>query len=271
MTRIRRRGSSLVLVLSTITLIGAVTVAGRATSAVSVTAIQNRQEVIKAEFAAEGCLAELVFTLDSHLASAQSPYIEDTRWAGVPDGARSASCRVTTHAAGELVDVNDSPIDMVTAALRLVADGREDEKVARLVAWRSQDEAHVASIESSRGAAPNATRLERRFESYQELLTALGHDEVAYRSLSVLGVENAPLWRDGRVGRLLAASEPPFVGSEPVPLAWLLRAGVPTFSGSRCLIVEWRIARVGNRIAVLARQTIATGERGIHPVGAESC
>ena len=259
------------LVLSVITLLGTIAVAGRATSAVATAQVQNRTEVIKAEFAAEGCLAELVFSLDAHLAAAQTPQVEDTRWAGVPAIAHSASCRVVTHAAGELVDVNDSPIEVVTAALRLVADGREDALAARLVAWRSHDEADGASVPHSTGANATAGRFARRFESYRQLLTALGDSGVAHRSLSVLGVENAPLWRDGRVGQRLTASGSVLIGSVPIPLAWILRATVPTFSGSRCLAVEWRIARVGARIEVLTRQTIDEGEIGIHPTGAESC
>ncbi len=264
--RSRRHGSTLLLVLVVITMLGVTALSGRSAAALSLRSIQNRHAIVRAEYTADGCLARWAAQLEDRMRNAATSEAADSMWSTVASssGAVTASCALDSRAAGGALDVNTAPSELLGPAIATVAPGRESAWLDRLQDWRDEDDVarplggeRLFYHRQHHGAPAN-----RDFESNAELLLALSGEVAPERVLQVLGVEHAPLWSGSVAAKRLAEHDLFGFQAVPLPVAWTLRAAFRGGLANACVSVEWRVVRYGTRIDVDARRLVLPGEIG---------
>ncbi len=128
MNHYRRSGTTLLVVLMTISMLSAVALAGRTTAALSVRMIQNRHAVAGAEYVADGCLVHWVSSIEVGLRGARTEAEADSLWSALKGpGTRGMTlCTLDARAAGETIDVNSASDELIRLALSSVAPGHEE-------------------------------------------------------------------------------------------------------------------------------------------------
>ncbi|MEO8879626.1 MAG: hypothetical protein ABI446_04460 [Gemmatimonadaceae bacterium] len=144
----RRRGFALLAVLWVIVALTALGVSLSLIARQALGAARNRIELTRAEWRAEGCMAQMRASIEVYLTS--PPRVDAhglSGWSALDqlaaaDALRIGECEITFRAAGSRLDVNaadEQILETLLTGLRIEAP-RRDSMVAALLDWRDADD-----------------------------------------------------------------------------------------------------------------------------------
>ncbi len=259
MTRMPRRGATLLIVMVALVAVGTMAFAGRSAAAIAIRQVAHRQSDVRSQLTGEGCLVIWQARIEDALQRAPTPRAADSIWTTLPVHADTdPRCLLTRRPAGRAVDANTADTMLLLAALRDMAGGRGDALLDRLLDWRDDDDrprprgAERAQYRAAGAPGP----ANDWFWTDDEVLQALGDSAFASVFTRYVRVEAAPLWKDADNVFLSTATRAIATDTTPLPRAWYLEAAVRLRHDAPCVTVQWRVARNGTRLAVPDRRTI---------------
>ncbi|MGH7718684.1 MAG: general secretion pathway protein GspK [Gemmatimonadaceae bacterium] len=303
----RRRGFALLAVLWVMTGVAALSLGIALIARDGVTAVQNRIDMARAAWRAEGCLERARAVISRALARRTESLERDASWLTLDRVVASAAvvtagrCNVALHAAGSAIDVGTADEELLRAIFgTAVGDSRgADSLVATLLDWRDADDdprprgAEREWYEAQgrpppRNGAPAHVRelaRVRGFEAFAGLDTLLGVEpgRIALNHAPLAVLAALPGFTDETVARvakrrlrgevvldlvslagdLSPASRDALSRRYPdlarlttaEPDAWVVTSRATSGTRAVAVTVEARIARAGDRGAIVRRRS----------------